>query len=138
MVSDSDRENTPLEYPSSENDPYTEREEQEGTDPIPFAPEILDIMEQHGLTPEDFKDSFTSDEDESGNPTRTLKLMWHPLTVKKDSDQHVLPSKGLKTKLPASKGLSRPAAEPHAASGAQSGSVDMYVLRKSYIHWARS
>ena len=38
--------------------------------------------------------------------------------------QQVLPSKGLKIKLPASKGLSRPAAEPHAASGAQSSSVD--------------
>jgi hypothetical protein len=45
-----DRENTPLEYPSSESDHYTENEleEHEGTtcnDPIPFAPELLDIME---------------------------------------------------------------------------------------------
>lgn len=54
--------------------------------------------------------------------------MWHPLTVKKDSDQQpevVLPSNRLKIKLPASKGLSRPAAEPHAAPAAQSGSVQV-------------
>ena len=55
--------------------------------------------------------------------------MWHPLTMKKDSDHQVLP---LKIELPASKGLSRPAAEPHAASGAQSGSVDTsnHVLKR--------
>ena len=72
MVSDSDHENTPLEYPSSESGVYTENEEHEGTicnDPIPFEPEILDIMEQHGFTLEDLKNSFASDEDESGNPT---------------------------------------------------------------------
>jgi hypothetical protein len=67
-----DRENTPLEYPSSESDHYTENEEHEGTsrsDPILFSPELLEIMKQHGLTPEDLKNSSASDEDESGNPT---------------------------------------------------------------------
>ena len=58
MVSDSDHENTPLEYPSSESGVCTKNEEHKGTkvcnDPITFTPEILDIMVQHGLTPEDF------------------------------------------------------------------------------------
>ena len=58
MVSDSDCENTPLEYLSSESGVYTENEEHKGTicnDPIPFTLEILDIMEQHGLTLEDLE-----------------------------------------------------------------------------------
>ena len=52
--------------------------------------------------------------------------------MKKDSNQQVLPSKGLKIKLSALKGLSRPAAELHTASGAQSSSVDTgsHVLKR--------
>lgn len=68
----SNRENTPLKYPSSESDHYIENEEHEGTtcnDPIIFSPELLNIMKQHGFAPEDLENSFSSDENESGNPT---------------------------------------------------------------------
>jgi len=68
-----DSNDIPFNFPHSEHDYYPELDEQQES-AAPWEPESLQMMQDHGFSPEDFEDVSVSEEEPEGEFVHYLSL----------------------------------------------------------------